>query len=256
MALHETVALRLLNLGCGSCFHPAWINMDFVSTDKRVIAHDLTKGIPLRSGTCDAVYHSHLLEHFPRRLAGPFLSECRRVLGPGKVLRVVVPDFEALARAYLEHLGRALEGDAEAARRYDWLAIELFDQMTRHAPGGEMLEYWKQNPMPAEEYVYERLGTETQRLVARLRASDFQARPAAIANDPAAVGLFRTSGEPHLWMYDRWSLGRLLGEAGFQDVRVTSADASDIPGFQGYHLDCDADGRVRKQDSLYMEARK
>ena len=38
---------QLLNLGCGRRFHPDWINIDLVSAGPGVIAHDLSRGIPL-----------------------------------------------------------------------------------------------------------------------------------------------------------------------------------------------------------------
>jgi len=67
---------------------------------------------------------------------------------------------------------------------------------------------------------------------------------------------FRLSGEPHLWMYDRFSLGQLLERTGLREVRVVRAEESANPGFFGYHRDTDPDGCVRKNDSLFMEARK
>ena len=38
--------MELLNLGCGTRFHPSWTNVDFVSTGNNVIAHNLLNGIP------------------------------------------------------------------------------------------------------------------------------------------------------------------------------------------------------------------
>jgi hypothetical protein len=70
------------------------------------------------------------------------------------------------------------------------------------------------------------------------------------------VGQFRLSGEVHQWMYDRLSLGRLLSSAGFSDIRVCKAAESVITDFASYGLDADAQGNVRKPDSLFMEARK
>ena len=67
---------------------------------------------------------------------------------------------------------------------------------------------------------------------------------------------FRASGEVHRWMYDRWSLGRLLEECGFSDTRVCAASESRIPGFSAYLLDCEEDGSTRKPDSLFIEAQK
>ncbi|MDD2541683.1 MAG: hypothetical protein PHH28_11660, partial [Desulfuromonadaceae bacterium] len=68
-------------------------------------------------------------------------------------------------------------------------------------------------------------------------------------------GLFRSSGEIHRWMYDRFSLGRLMANVGFVEIRVVSASVSSIPDFARYNLDI-ADGVVRKPDSLVMEGVK
>lgn len=68
-------------------------------------------------------------------------------------------------------------------------------------------------------------------------------------------GVFRNSGEVHKWMYDRYSLKRLLHHSKYIDVRVCTASESRIAGFKTYQLD--AVGKVaRKPDSLFMEAVK
>lgn len=244
----------LLNLGCGPHHHPHWINLD-VQPGEDVIPCDLRAGIPFGDGVFDVVYHSHLLEHLPRPAAPGFLTECLRVLRPGGVLRVVVPDLEAMTRLYVQTLEAGLAGDQEAALRHDWLVVEMVDQLARHAPGGEMLAWWRQRPVPAEEFIVARLGREAREALAAIRSRPPVA-PAPPPTDPAAVGAFRLSGECHLWMYDRLSLGRLLAAAGFVDVAVVAANASAIPEFVAYHLDTEPDGSVRKPDSLFMEARK
>jgi hypothetical protein len=66
-------------------------------------------------------------------------------------------------------------------------------------------------------------------------------------------GLFRRSGQVHQWMYDRISLKRQLEEAGFIEVNVCQADESRIDKFNSFNLDT-LNGRVRKPDSLFMEA--
>ena len=65
-------------------------------------------------------------------------------------------------------------------------------------------------------------------------------------------GWFRTSGEVHRWMYDKFSLGRVLEKAGFSNVVVCAPSVSRIPGFISYGLDV-INGEVRKPDSLFME---
>lgn len=67
------------------------------------------------------------------------------------------------------------------------------------------------------------------------------------------LGRFRRSGEIHLWMYDRYSLGRLFHKAGFEAVKERGADESSIPAFETFCLEV-VDGRVRKPDSLFVEA--
>ncbi|MEM9703666.1 MAG: class I SAM-dependent methyltransferase, partial [Planctomycetota bacterium] len=64
-----------------------------VRTTPGVLAHDLRDPLPFEDGAYDFVYHSHVLEHFRPADVPAFLSECRRVLRPGGVLRVVVPDL-------------------------------------------------------------------------------------------------------------------------------------------------------------------
>lgn len=256
--------MRLLNLGCGHRYHPGWVNVDFRSTDLEVLALDLHRSLPFADREFDAVYHSHLLEHFPKSQAPLFLRECYRVLKPKGFLRVVVPDLEQIARLYLLYLEKSLQGDEEAQNRYEWILLEMFDQMVRNQSGGDMLEYWKQDPMPAESFVIERAGSEVLDLLPGLRQSPRpDPRPASedcprggSQMDAGKIGEFRLSGEVHQWMYDRYALGRLLENTGFQNARMYQADESDIPNFNRYLLDIEANGAVRKPDSLFMEARK
>ena len=249
--------IHYLNLGCGGHFHPDWVNVDFKSAHSLVITHDLNQGIPFADTLFDAVYHSHLLEHFPKNQAPRFIKECWRVLKPGGILRVVVPDLEQIVHCYLQLLQRSLQGDPEAQRRYEWIMLELFDQMVRNYSGGEMLTYWQQNPMPAEEFVIGRMGAEVLATLVKVRRGP-SAAAAPLHADPNAeqIGRFRLSGEIHQWMYDRYSLDKLLRNAGFVDVRVCRANESGIPCFNDFHLDILPNGLIRKPDSLFMEARK
>lgn len=248
--------MKFLNLGCGKRFHTDWVNVDFTVTGPGVMACDLSKGIPFPSASFDVVYHSHLLEHFPRRKAPAFLSECFRVLKPGGILRVVVPDLEDIAKLYLQALEQSGDGESETEARHEWMTIELLDQLVRHEPGGEMLRHWRKIPMPAEDLVLQRMGDEVQSLLSGLRRQPAVIEPESIASDAQALGKFRSSGETHQWMYDRISLARLLRETGFKDVIRVAANNSTIPGFKDYGLDLLQNGSVRKPDSLFMEAVK
>lgn len=255
---------KLLNLGCGGRYHPDWTNVDYVSTGPGVIAHDLMQPLKYTENTFDAVYHSHVLEHMPKRYVPVFLRECWRVLKPGGILRVVVPDLECAAREYLQQLHKAKNGDQDEIAKLEYLTINLLDQMVRHRPGGELLNYWKQNPMPNENLAIEVHGLEAVRALAVLRdpgASDAQ-RAMQTTFDFAAdhsaeqIGKFRTSGEPHLWMYDSVSLKQLLLGAGFSEIALCQANESGIRDFNAFNLDTMNDGGIAKPDSIFMEGIK
>jgi hypothetical protein len=247
----------LLNLGCGQAVHPDWVNVDVNAGAPCVYRHDLREPVPLADSCCAAVYHSHVLEHFPRDLAPAFLLECHRLLKSGGIMRVVVPDLETIARLYLQNLEGALAKSPGAAERYEWMTLELLDQLVREQKGGEMLKYWAQDPMPAEQFVVQRCGWEAWHNIQRLRQerradkSGCGKRPS-----PREVARFRDSGEVHKWMYDRYSLSELLRKAGFTGIATRSAGDSAIPNFQSYNLEITPEGKVRKPDSLFMEGVK
>jgi SAM-dependent methyltransferase len=187
--------------------------------DPDAVCWDLKLGIPFSDASVDVVYHSHVLEHLDRQDAPGFLCECLRVLKPGGILRVVVPDLEQLARRYLD-AATLLPGGATAAE-HAAAVDEIFDQMVLCIP---------------------RERAEKPALV-RLLETVF-------------VGDTRRSGTMHRWMYDRHSLGRLLEEAGFVGMETLDAATSRVPGWTGFLLDTEPDGSPYKPGSLYVEARR
>lgn len=250
-----TSKLKWLNLGCGGCFHPDWTNVDFNRTGETVIPHNLLKGIPFADNSFEVVYHSHLLEHLPKNEALPFLTECHRVLQPNGIIRVVIPDLEQIARLYLQSLENALNGSETDAHNYNWLMLEMYDQVVRNESGGDMKRYLAQNPLPNPEFIVGRFGVEGEMLINAFQGRNFPSKSLAELN-PTQIGQFRQGGEVHQWMYDRYSLKVLLEKVGFMDVKVCQANESRINGFNNYQLDVLADGKVRKSDSLFMEGIK
>lgn len=246
---------KWLNLGCGGCFHPEWTNIDFHSTGEGVIAHNLLKGIPFPDRNFEVVYHSHLLEHLPKNETELFLKECYRVLEFQGIVRVVIPDLEQIAKLYLTSLEKALAGSKEDADNYNWIMLEMYDQVVRNESGGDMKRYLAQNPLPNEKFIIERFGGEGEMLLEAFKGRNFPYISLSELN-PTQIGQFRQSGEVHQWMYDRYSLGVLLEKVGFSDIKVCQADESRISDFNNYYLDVLPDGRVRKSDSLFMEAIK
>lgn len=255
--------------------------MDAFPVSPAVTAHDLRKRFPFADGSFDAVYGSHVLEHLEPAAAKVLLRDCFRILKPGGIVRIAVPDLESIARLYAASLEGALNGDRVSEMRYDWLMLELFDQSVRKVSGGNMAALMTGDTDPdLARFIVERVGCEAKqpttqsaagfstsaRVWKRLRAmAKALQRRAAIASTwvflgrqgAAAVrdGLFRSEGEVHQWMYDRFSMTRALMDAGFVSIQKRRAGDSGIPGFSGYELEV-FNGRERKPDSLYMEGRK
>jgi SAM-dependent methyltransferase len=149
----------MLNLGCGTTMHMDWTNLDFSayawlarhpgvaalmkivgilsaeraerlrSVDPSIIHWDLRKGLPFDDCTFDVVYLSHVLEHFPRESALPLMCECRRVIRPGGIVRVVVPDLAALWERYRRTLRGLDSGDVSALVAHEEVLHDLFEQM-------------------------------------------------------------------------------------------------------------------------------
>lgn len=244
---------KMLNLGCGGRWHKDWTNVDFVSNDENVIAHNLNEGTPFENDSFDVVYHSHVLEHFTKEKAILFIQECYRVLKPGGILRLAVPDLEQIARLYLQKLEENNDAD------YDWMMLEMHDQMVRNTSGGNMYNYFLQDEIPNLDFVLSRIGNEAELMInaiqnTKLTTSIEQLRRKEV-KDPQQIGDFRLGGEVHQWMYDKFSLSRLLKNTNFKNVRKVSAFESSIDGFERYGLDI-IENKVRKPDSLFMEATK
>jgi predicted SAM-dependent methyltransferase len=127
-----------LNIGCGPTPTEGWRNYDnswsvrlanrpllkrlartlgFVATPQEkmldvarqngVLWADVTTRIPEPDNSASAIYTSHMFEHLERSALKRALQECLRVLEPGGVLRIVVPDVRFHVDEYLS------DGDAD-----------------------------------------------------------------------------------------------------------------------------------------------
>jgi predicted SAM-dependent methyltransferase len=91
---------KKLNLGCGPNLKAGWINIDLFDpgADLRL---DLRENWPFADASVSYIYSEHVFEHFEIGEEVPhFLSEARRVLQPGGLFDVAVPDTEWPLRAY------------------------------------------------------------------------------------------------------------------------------------------------------------
>jgi predicted SAM-dependent methyltransferase len=269
--------MKYLNLGCGHNYssNPEWVNLDFSSTGNDVIAYNLLDGVPFETNYFDIVYHSHVLEHFNQKDGEIFIRECFRVLKPGGILRVAIPDLEAIARNYLRFLEEGFQNlnDEQINANYQWIMLELFDQTIRNERGGEMGKYLQKPQMLNEEFVFSRIGEEgklfrKEYLTTKQNTLDLTVKVSnkeklknklykllGINKDAMKIGNFRLSGEIHQWMYDRYSLTKLLMNSGGNEIIIRSAFESYITNWSDYNLD-GVNGVTRKPDSLFIEAIK
>ena len=278
-SIRNDVSSQFLNIGCGRRYHPDWTNLDLETNDPNVIRHDIVKGVPFDESNFEVVYHSHVLEHLHPDQGRKLIEECFRVLVPGGVLRVVVPDLERIAQLYLETHQRAWSGDIASSVDYNWMKLELLDQMVRGESGGRMGKYMANGEIKNSEFVRSRVGDEFSVCRAQPdtepRIQSFGEKLAKLtfgwrrqlacrvvrwmlgqrAMSAFEEGLFRSQGEIHRWMYDRYSLRDLCQNAGFVNFQVCRADESRIEGYPVFELDA-VDGQARKPDSIFVECEK
>jgi len=93
---------RKLHVGCGPRFIPGFTHVDLVDFPHVDHVADARSLSFAESNSVDLVYASHVLEHFGRWEFMEPLREWYRVLKPGGVLRLSVPDFSACAAIYYE----------------------------------------------------------------------------------------------------------------------------------------------------------
>jgi predicted SAM-dependent methyltransferase len=142
-------ALKVLNerelnvhLGCGSRIFAGWVNVDACPGKGVDLVWDLRERLPLRDDTAKLIYSEHVLEHLYKPEAVKLLNECVRILRPGGIMRLGVPDAAVYIQAYanrewaffeeLKHLGGAVEPLSSP--------IEVINQMFRM--GGHHLFAW------------------------------------------------------------------------------------------------------------------
>lgn len=257
--------MKFVNCGCGAKYSKSnkWINIDFTQKEN-VIGHNLLQGLPLKDASVAAVFSSCMLEHFTLEQAKNFMAECYRVLAADGICRVVVPDLENICREYLNILEKIRTG-ADCSKQYEYILIEMIDQMARTYSGGEMLKYWNSSERD-EDYILARTGypeaSEARKLSSSERIRNYKERilyrlfRGRKWYQERNIGRFMLSGEVHKWMYDSYGLKKLMEDAGFKDVKVMSYNQSDIPKWEKWQLEVNRDGSEYKPNCLYMEGVK
>ena len=270
--------MEKLNFGCGARYASGWTNIDFHGDGVHVKRVNLLAGFPFPDSSFDVAYSSHVLEHFTPQQGTFLIRESGRVLKSGGILRTVVPDLEASCQEYLRVLAMN-DSDKEKAKLYNWVKIELLDQLIRTSSDGEMGPLMRSVADGSDQRLIEYVQSRTESDLSRSSNPDgVRSRLARVTPSKVMtkltygyLGLVKrlvpknlrpmvwsgaSIGEKHRWMYDRYGLSLLMKDCGFADVRYMAFNESRIPAFREDGLDSNPDGQPYKNISIYCEAIK
>lgn len=156
--------------------------------------------------------------------------------------------------------------DSAYEEKYEYIVIEMIDQMTRMESGGEMLQYWQKETCD-ENYVKYRTGFPAE-YNERPTIVGVQKWKMKVKNMFRAImqktywgqvilqGRFALSGEQHKWMYDSYSLKKILSENGFKNISIMIYNQSKIKNWENYKLEINENGEEYKPNCLYIEGVK
>ena len=135
-----------VQFGCGFRVGQSWTNFDVSPTlrlskvpilkqllrlpdwPESVVYGDVVKGLPLPDGSCQRLYCDQVLEHLAKEDVFIALRECRRLLAPGGIFRLFVPDLRSIAETYV-----TMKSESAA----DWF-METSGLGVNHRPSGLM----------------------------------------------------------------------------------------------------------------------
>ncbi|HUT31514.1 MAG TPA: methyltransferase domain-containing protein [Sedimentisphaerales bacterium] len=87
-----------LNIGSGQANLAGWVNIDIAPGADLVV--DIRRGLPFEDNSADFVYCEHVIEHFTPKEGQAALTEFRRCMRKGGVLRIATPDLDHIIQKY------------------------------------------------------------------------------------------------------------------------------------------------------------
>jgi predicted SAM-dependent methyltransferase len=93
----------MLNVGCGTDYKKGWVNIDN-NSDNNIkeldVNWDLRNPLPYKANSVDYIFNEHLIEHLTVEEARVVIKDLMRVLKPGGVLRIAMPNLEEVVDQY------------------------------------------------------------------------------------------------------------------------------------------------------------
>ena len=123
-----------LHLGCGKRHFPGFIHIDKDEYDHTDYVRDIKDLSNFKDNSVDLIYLCHCFNNFNDEDARKALSEWHRVLKKRGILRIAVPDFKAVVKAYLKFkdlnlLKRIITGYYESKKGVDYHRA-VYDEKT------------------------------------------------------------------------------------------------------------------------------
>lgn len=149
----------LLHLGCGDMKSDHYINVDIKSAPHIHYVQTVTDLSIFKNNYADLIYACHVLEHFAPSSLNKILIEWHRVLKPGGVLRLSVPDFDKLIELYnysgkgVEHIVYPLVGMNDGYASHLAIFNYSFLEETLKKAGFKNIRTW--DPKTASNYNFD-----------------------------------------------------------------------------------------------------
>jgi len=98
--MKKSTAPTKLHVGCGRVYIPGFQHIDIQPAPHIDLVTEADRLTGIDDNSVELVYACHILEHFDRWHYKKALAEWYRVLKPGGVLRLSVPDLQACVEVY------------------------------------------------------------------------------------------------------------------------------------------------------------
>ena len=120
-----------LHLGCGTKYIEGYNNIDIRYLPGVDEVNNIRFLRNYKPNTVDVIYACHVLEHFSRWEYKTVLTRWFEILKPGGVLRLAVPDFEAICTHYLKtkdlnSITGLLFGGQDYDENYHYVTFDYF----------------------------------------------------------------------------------------------------------------------------------